>query len=113
MDAVHTISAPPRSKNTVCIYTSSFIEGGGARKAGDVVTSLDDLTLVDSNTHLAYRKPEGSEWDKQKLSKDVLERAKIANEKFLEEILKNGQYSEVHLAMGKQYAKALPDLSKF
>jgi hypothetical protein len=79
----------------------------------DVVVMLDDLTLVDGNTHLAYRKPVGSEWGKQKFSNEVLERAKVANEKFLEEKLKNDRYSEVFLAMGKQYAKALPDLTKF
>jgi hypothetical protein len=54
----------------------------------DAVVMLDDLTLVDSNTHLAYRKPEGSEWSKQKLSKEVLERAKVANEKFWKRCLR-------------------------
>jgi len=79
----------------------------------DVVVMIDDLTLVDGNAPLAYREPEGSEWGKRRLSSEALERAKLANEKFLEEKLKNGRYSEVFLAMGKQYAKALPDLAKF
>jgi len=79
----------------------------------DVVVMLDDLTLVDSNMLLAYRKPVGSEWGKQRFSREVLERARVVNEGFLEKKLINGQYSEVYLAMGKQYAEALPNLAKF
>jgi hypothetical protein len=79
----------------------------------DVVVMLDDLTLVDGSTPLAYRRPEGSEWGKQKFSKELLEKAKAVNEKFLTEKLKSAQYSEVFLAMGKQHAKAIPDLAKF
>jgi hypothetical protein len=73
----------------------------------------DDLTLVDGGTPLAYREPVGSRWGKQRLPKEVPERARAFNEKFLEEKLGNGRYSEVYLAMGKQYAEALPDLAKF
>jgi hypothetical protein len=74
---------------------------------------VDDLTLVNGDTPLTYREPTGSKWGKQRLPKEVLERARAFNEKFLEEKLRNGGYSEVYLAMGKQYAEALPDLAKF
>jgi hypothetical protein len=85
---------------------------GGVRDV-DVVVMVDDLTLVDGDTHLPYRKPVGSEWGKQRFSREVLEKARASNEKFLEKKLRNGRYSEVYLAMGKQYAGALPDLAKF
>lgn len=79
----------------------------------DVIVMTDDLTLIEGNTPIPYREPIGSTWGKQKLSKETLEKAKTFNEKFLEEKLKSGQYSEIYLAIGKQYANALPDLTKF
>jgi len=79
----------------------------------DVVVMVDDLTLVDGDSPLAYHEPVGSEWGKQRFSKEVLEKARIVNEKFLEKKFRNGRYSEVCLAMGRQYAEALPDLAKF
>jgi len=85
---------------------------GGVRGV-DVVVMVDDLTLVDGDTPLAYREPVGSEWGKQRFSEEALEKARIVNEKFFEKKLRNGRYSEVYLAMGRQYAEALPDLAKF
>ena len=85
---------------------------GGVRDV-DVVVMVDDLTLVEGNTPLPYREPVGSEWGKQRFSREVLEKARASNEKFLEKKLRNGRYLEVYLAMGKQYAEALPDLTKF
>ncbi|MEM3955281.1 MAG: hypothetical protein QW424_00825 [Candidatus Bathyarchaeia archaeon] len=85
---------------------------GGVRNV-DVVVMTDDLTLVDGDSPLAYRAPEGGEWGRRKLSREVLERARVVNERFLEKKLRNGRYGEVYLAMGKQYAAALPDLGKF
>jgi len=85
----------------------------GSVKDVDVVVMVDDLTLVDGDTPLAYREPVGSEWGKQRFSKGVLEKARAFNEKFFEKKFRNGRYSVVYLAMGKQYAKALPDLAKF
>ena len=79
----------------------------------DVVVMVDDLTLVDGDSPLAYREPVGSEWGKQRFSEEVLEKARIVNEKFFEKKFRNGRYSEVCLAMGRQYAEALPDLAKF
>ena len=79
----------------------------------DIIVMTDDLTLVEGSTLLPYREPMGSKWGKQKFSEEVLEKARSFNEKFLEEKLRNGQYSEIYLAMGKQYAHALPDLTKF
>ncbi|MGB9693670.1 MAG: hypothetical protein ACPLYF_02390 [Fervidobacterium sp.] len=85
---------------------------GGVRGV-DVVVMVDDLTLVDGDAPLAFREPEGSEWGKQRFSKEVLEEAKVKNEEFLSKMLKNGRYSEVYFAMGRQYAEALPDLEKY
>jgi hypothetical protein len=85
----------------------------GSVKDVDVVVMTDDLTLVDGDTPLPYREPMGSEWGKLRLSREILEKAKASNEKFLEKKLRNGQYLEVYLAMGRQYAHALPDLMKF
>jgi len=85
----------------------------GSVRDVDVVVMVDDLTLVDGDAPLAFREPEGSEWGKQKFSKEVLEKAKAQNEEFLKKKLKNGRYSEVYLAMGKQYAEALPDLERY
>lgn len=85
----------------------------GSVRDVDVVVMVDDLTLVDGDAPLAYREPEGSEWGKQKFSREVLEKAKERNEEFLSKKLRNGRYFEVYLAMGKQYAEALPDLAKY
>ena len=79
----------------------------------DVLVMVDDLTLVDGATPLAYREPAGDKWGRQRLSKEVLEKARTVNEKLLGERLKSGRYSEIFLAMGKEYAKALPDLTKY
>ncbi|MEM2466757.1 MAG: hypothetical protein QXZ47_05670 [Candidatus Bathyarchaeia archaeon] len=79
----------------------------------DVVVMVDDLTLVDGDKPLAYREPVGSEWGKQKFSKEVLDKARAKNEDFLRKRLKNGRYSEVYLAMGRRYAEALPDLEEY
>ena len=79
----------------------------------DVLVMTDDLMLVDATTPLTYREPVGTKWGGQKPSEEALERAKAVNERILEEKLKGGQYSEVFLAMGKEYAKALPNLARF
>lgn len=82
-------------------------------KGVDVIVMVDDLTLVDGNAPLPYCKPAGSEWGKQRFVGEVLEKAKVKNEEFLRKKLKDRRYSEVYLAMGKQYAEALPDLEKY
>jgi hypothetical protein len=79
----------------------------------DVLVMTDDLTLVDATTPLAYREPVGTKWGGQRPPEEALERARAINERVLEERLKGCQYSEVFLAMGKEYAKALPDLARF
>jgi hypothetical protein len=78
-----------------------------------VLVMTDDLTLVDATTPLVYREPVGAKWGGRRSPEEALERAKAVNERILEEKLKSGQYSEVFLAMGKEYAKALPDLARF
>jgi len=85
----------------------------GSLRGIDVVVMVDDLTLVEGDTPLPYREPMGSKWGKQRFSKEALEKARAFNEKFFEKNLRNGRYLEVYLAMGKQYAGALPDLAKF
>jgi hypothetical protein len=47
------------------------------------------------------------------LSDDEIKAGKIKNEAFLNRKLLGGKYLEVFFAMGKKYAEALPDLSKF
>jgi hypothetical protein len=79
----------------------------------DVLVMVDDLTLVDGTTPLAYREPVGAKWGGRRVPKEALEKARAINKRVLEERLKSGQYLEVFLAMGKEYAKALPDLAKF
>jgi len=79
----------------------------------DVLVMTDDLTLVDATTPLAYREPVGAKWGGRRPPEEALERARAINEKVLEEKLKSTQYSEVFLAMGKEYAKALPNLARF
>jgi len=85
----------------------------GNAKDVDVLVMIDDLTLVEGNAPLAYSAPKGNEWGKQEFSEEMIEKAKAKNEKFLREKLKNRKYLEVFLAMGKQYANALPDLKQF
>lgn len=79
----------------------------------DTVVMTDDLKLIEGNTPLPYREPLGHEWGKQSLSSRLLEEAESTNEEFLKKKLKGGKYYEVFLAMGKTYAKALPDLEKY
>jgi len=79
----------------------------------DVVVMSDDLVLVDGNAPLPYNPPKGDKWGMQVFSEKVVERAKRENEGFLDKKLKGGKYSEVFIAMGKTYAGALPDLSKY
>ncbi len=47
------------------------------------------------------------------LSGDDVKAGKIKNESFLKRKLRGNKYQEVFLAMGKRYAEALLDLSKF
>lgn len=79
----------------------------------DVVVMIDDLTLVDGATPLPYSEPEGKEWGKQTFSNEVVEKAKVKNLDFLERKLRDRKYLEIFISMGKQYAEALPDLSRF
>jgi len=77
----------------------------------DVVVMIDDLTLVEGNSYLPYIPPEGERWGKQAFSKETYEEARAKNEAFLSKKLGSGKYAEIYIAMGKKYAKALPDLS--
>ena len=79
----------------------------------DVVVMKDDLVLVDCKTPLTYNPPKGEEWGKQVFSKELLEEAREKNEVFLDKKLQGAKFSEVFIAMGKIYAEALPDFSKY
>jgi len=85
----------------------------GSVKDVDVVVMVDDLTLVDGGSPLPYSQPEGKEWGKQTFSEALVRRAKIKNEGFLARKLGNGRYTEVFISMGKNYARALPDLTQY
>lgn len=77
----------------------------------DVVVMIDDLTLVDGNFNLPYTPPEGGRWGTQVFSKEKYKEAKAKNEAFLNKKLGTGKYAEIFIAMGKRYAKALPNLT--
>jgi hypothetical protein len=74
---------------------------------------LDDLTLVDGSTPLPYSEPEGTRWREKLISKTMIENAIEKNRSYLTTKLKNKKYSEVFLAIGKQYGAALPDFTKY
>jgi hypothetical protein len=80
----------------------------------DVSVMLDDLTLVDSATFVPFTKPEGANWRKRTVKREVVEKAVAKNRDYLTNKLeKNKKYSEVFVSMGKKYAAALPDLAKY
>lgn len=79
----------------------------------DVAVMTDDLVLVDGSTPLPYDEPEGKQWGGKTILKSVLEEARAKNESYLERKLRNKKYSEIFISMGKDYAAALPNLSKY
>lgn len=82
-------------------------------KGLDIVVMIDNLTLIDASTFIAYTEPEGTHWGTKIVSSEILERAETNNKAFLEKKLKKGRYKEVFISMGKEYAKALPDFSRY
>jgi hypothetical protein len=79
----------------------------------DVIVMVDDLTLVDGSTPLLYSAPEGKQWGGKTISNHMVERARMMNKVYLAKKIKSKKYSEVFLAMGKEYAESLPDLAQF
>ena len=79
----------------------------------DVLVMRDDLVLVDSRAPLPYSPPEGEKWGSRSLSEDIIKKAGERNIVVFSEKLMKGRYLEIFVAMGKRYAKALPDLSQF
>lgn len=79
----------------------------------DVVVMKDDLTLIGGDITMAYSPPKGNKWSTQSLSKKVVEDGRKRNQDYLDQRLRAGRYQEVFVAMGKKYAEALPDFSKF
>lgn len=79
----------------------------------DVLVMKDDLTLVNGGTPLLYTPPKGGKWGMQTIPEAIVNKATKRNKATLSKKLKGGIYSEVFLAMGKMYAKALPDFSRY
>jgi hypothetical protein len=79
----------------------------------NVAVMLDDLTLVDESTPLPYKEPEGTKWGGKPIMKNTSNEAIEKNQTYLAAKLRGKRYSEVFVAMGKEYAKALPDLTVF
>lgn len=78
-----------------------------------VVVMLDDLKLVDGSAHLPYTEPEGKKWGGKIIMKNMVKAAVEENRNYLATKLKGKKYSEIFVAMGKEYAAALPDLTGF
>jgi len=79
----------------------------------DILIMKDDLTLVGDKTILAYDPPKGNKWSTQSLPKTVLDEGRKQNQGILDQKVRSGRYGEVFIAMGKKYAEALPDFSKY
>jgi hypothetical protein len=82
-------------------------------KGVDVVVMTDDLTLLDGSAPMSYDEPEGTSWGDKTIMKKTVESAKVINEDYLGKKLKGKKYREIFIAMGKEYAAALPDLSQY
>lgn len=82
-------------------------------KRVDVAVMLDDLTLTNGSTLLPYIEPEGTKWGGKLILKTMVKNAVEKNQDYLVNKLKGNKYIEVFVAMGKQYAAALPDLTAF
>ena len=78
----------------------------------DIMVMTDDLTLVEADTPLPYKPPKGKTWGQMKIPREQIEKARKKNKEILDKKLKQ-ECSEIFLAMGKQYAKALPDLAQY
>jgi hypothetical protein len=98
-------------------YDGLFFRVGRKYLAGvqdvDVLVMKDDLILVDAKTPLPYVEPQGEIWGKRSISEESGRKAAEQNAVFLDKKLKSGRYSQVFIAMGKEYAKGLPDLSNY
>jgi len=79
----------------------------------NVIVMKDDLTLVDGEAPLAYSPPKGDKWSVQALPKKVVHESKKRNQGYLDLKVRASRYTEVFIAMGKKYAEALPDFSKY
>ena len=79
----------------------------------DIAVMLDDLTLVDGITPIPYSEPEGVKWGSKSISRKIVENAQITNEGYLRNKLNCKKYSQVFIAMGKEYATSLPDFADY
>jgi len=79
----------------------------------DVLVMKDDFSLISGHAPLLYTPPEGENWRKRIIKKEILEEARKKNYAILRKNIDNGKYSEVFIAMGKTHAESLPDFSQF
>jgi len=79
----------------------------------DVMVLNDDMRLIDGSTPMPYSPPRGDKWAGYSIPDNVLEEAREENMRVLDRKLASGEYSEVFVAMGKQFARALPDMSRY
>jgi len=79
----------------------------------DTVVMTDKLTLVDGSTCLPYEEPEGENWGSKTIPVGIIKKASLENRNFLDKKLRGGKYAELFISMGKQYAKALPELTLY
>jgi hypothetical protein len=82
-------------------------------KGVDVAVMTDDLTLLDGSAPLPYDEPEGTSWGDKTIMKRTVEGARVVNRDYLGKKLKGKKYHEIFIAMGKEYATALPDLAQY
>jgi len=79
----------------------------------DVIVMKDDLTLVDGEAPLAYSPPKGDKWSMQSLPKKLIDESRKRNQDYLDQKVRASRYTETFIAMGKKYAEALPNFSKY
>ena len=82
-------------------------------KNTDLLVMKDDLTLIDGDALLTYAPPAGRMWSTVSFLTKRIEESREFNQSYLEKKVKGNKYCEVFVAMGKNFAAALPDLSKY
>jgi len=79
----------------------------------DVSVMIDNLTLIDGTTPLEFNEAQGAKWGGKIILQKNVERSREKNKVYLSHKLKNKKYSEVFISMGKEFARALPDLKGY
>ena len=82
-------------------------------KSVDIVVMTDKLTLIDGSAPMPNDAPEGATWGGKKIPKENIKNAKKDNYIYLEKKFRGAKYNEVFIAMGRDYATAIPDLTQY